>query len=88
MTVQFSVFVQGNGQIWDGRGRVPQGSTLIFSAKVERETEKAVLLRSYNGRATGWCPKSAIKANGELADWIAVKLAKSGFSACEAIDCL
>lgn len=87
-TLEFSLFVQGNGQIWNGRGRVPQGSTLIFSATVIGETAKAVQLKSTENNRVGWAPKSAI-TNGTLADWIAVKLAReAGFAAHTAIDCL
>jgi hypothetical protein len=86
--VEFSVFVMGNGQIWNGRGRVPQGSTLVFHATVERETEKAIMLRCDTSRKCGWSPKSAVK-DGQLADWIAAKLAREcGFSADAAYDCL
>lgn len=86
--VEGMVFVCGNGAVWNGRGRVPQGSALVFSAVIERETEKAVMLRCTNNRRTGWAPKSAVK-NGQLADWIAAKLMQeSGFSAHTAVDCL
>ncbi len=87
--VEFSVFVCGNGQIWNGRGRVPQGSTLLFSGTVIKATERAVQLRCNVSNRTGWAPKSAISSNGVAADWIAVKLAtEAKFSANEAIDCL
>lgn len=87
-TVEGMVFVCANGAIWNGRGRVPQGSSLIFSAVVERETEKAVMLRCTANHRTGWAPKSTLK-DGQLADWIAAKLMREcGFSAHTAVDCI
>jgi hypothetical protein len=87
-TVEFTVFVCGNGRVWNGRGRVPQGSSLVFSGTVIAQTERAIQIRCDVSGRKGWAPKSAVKGS-MLADWIAVKLAQEcKFQANQAVDCL
>lgn len=73
---------------WDSAPWEPQ-EFVVYKAKVERETEKAVLLvdATSSRRRSTWMPKSALKGDksGCLSTWANGKLDSAGFSEIDVI---
>lgn len=68
---------------WDAKPWEPQ-ELVVYKARVERETEKAVLLVDLNSRSrrSVWMPKAALKGDkhGTLSPWACGKLDAAGFA--------
>ena len=61
-----------------GRG---QGSVMGWNIRIERETDRAMLVRDTETRKTVWLPKSTVAPSGELTGFAVRKVRDAGFRA-------